>query len=90
MKTYNPRFIYNLWRTIVLLFIVGYFLTGCATQHEPEIKVVYKTKIVKVPVACITEPVTCSFSGSGFKPTVYLLDCVILQKKIIDRCSNVE
>ena len=69
------------------------FLLGC--NNEPNIqyktltvdKIVYKTKIVKVPVyQPIPLPeVNCSFKGTNFEPTVKLLKCLIIHKHILDK-----
>jgi len=74
---------------VVILSIV---LTGCATTQpvKPVVmtQIVYKTKIVKVPVICKHEPVKCDFTGTGYTPTIKLLECIVTQKRVIESCDH--
>lgn len=73
-------FKYILITTIVLL------ITGCSLLvPEPKlIHTIYTTKIIKVPVPCKVPKIDCNFRGSGFTPTVKLLECVTLQKRVLE------
>jgi len=64
--------------------------TGCIFTPEPKVLIKYKirevnvTKIVKEPVFVNIPDINCSFYGEGFEPTVKVLECVILQKRVLD------
>lgn len=82
----------NLSKILVVL-LVGLFLISCSCkQQEQETfkPTATKVKIVEkvVPVACKIPKIECDFSGSNFVPTQKLLDCIIIQKKILQDCSK--
>ena len=71
---------------MILVLALG-ILTGCTTTlTQPEPVIVYRTKVkeVKVPVYPVIPEVKCDFKGTGFEPTVKLLECVINQKRVLD------
>ena len=81
-----------------ILLVLSLFLLGCNQQPDVEYKTqivtktIYKTKIVKVPVYIkphIPE-IHCDFNGTNFEPTIKLLQCVTLQKHILDTIRNQE
>jgi len=69
---------------IVLITLVGLVFIGCGDPQPPKPTIVYKTKIVYKSLPCKVPEVKCDFSGKGFDPTVKLLECVILQKHVLD------
>lgn len=79
MKTY---------KMLITVLIVSIFFGGCVSQPEPEIRTVYKTKEVKVPVKCKVPEINCSFKGEGFEPTIKLLECIQLQKRALEACAK--
>lgn len=79
MKTY---------KTILVLLSISVLFGGCYNQPEPEIRTVYKTKEVKVPVKCKVPKIDCNFKGEGFDPTIRLLECIQLQKRALEACAK--
>lgn len=74
---------------IVTMMLIG--IWGCSSKEEVK-PCVSKVEVVKeyVPVACDVPDVNCEFSGDNFTPTQKLLECVVLQKKALDLCKNVD
>lgn len=68
-------------------------LTGCSNKPcEPkvvtEIKYIDRPVAVEVPVKCkIAQDVRCDFKGDGFMPTTKLLECIAIQKRVIESCK---
>ena len=77
----------KIYKIVAIIMLMTLFI-GCCPKVEPEIRTVYKTKEVKVPVKCEVPKVICDFSGEGFTPTIKLLECIKEQKEIIKRCSE--
>lgn len=79
----------NTTRTLLLLSIIV-FLVGCSTRHTVETKILTNTETVevKVPVKLDIPDVDCEFSGDGTVPMTKMLECIILQKKIIDELTE--
>lgn len=75
-----------------ILFLLGLVVAvsqGCSCKNTETTKTVVSTDVVKVniPVACQFPKVVCDFGGEGFVPTEKLLDCVIIQKRLMEACS---
>lgn len=81
----------NLNRLLILL-VIGFIFIACSSKVvEEEIKPTKsKIQIVEkvVPVSCKIPKLDCDFSGTNFEPTQKMLECVILQKKILEDCSK--
>jgi hypothetical protein len=77
---------------ILIIGIVVVWFSGCADKcpppPEPIVKIVYKTKIVKVEVPCKIPAVHCDFSGDRFEPSKKAMMCVELQKRALEVCSG--
>lgn len=74
----------------LVFFILWLILNGCSLNKDNLQPTSSKVQIVEkvVPVACPIEKVECDFTGKDFVPTKKLLECVILQKRIIEQCSK--
>lgn len=71
-----------------LIFIL-LFLVGCSTVEVRREQVLVDNPIeVGVPVPCKVDGLTCDFAGENYIPTYKLLQCVIVQKRIIEICSG--
>lgn len=71
-----------------LIFIL-LFLVGCSTVEVRREQVLVDNPIeVGVPVPCKVDGLTCDFTGENYIPTYKLLQCVIVQKRIIEICSG--
>jgi len=71
-----------------LFVLIG--LTGCSLcpkPPQPEPRIIYKVKEVKVPVKCKIPKINCDFNGTNFQPTVKLLECIVKQKRAIEMCQ---
>lgn len=78
-----------MWK-VFLGIIVLITCIGCGQQdnlHPTSCKAQVVEKIVVV--GCPIKKPDCEFSGEGFIPTKKLLECVKLQKLIIEECSQV-
>ena len=77
--------------TLVLVLGILIFFTGCAKKEpcQPKIVTEYKTVEVKVPVMLDVPDIDCDFSGEGVVPTQKLLECVIMQKHILDNLRQI-
>lgn len=65
------------------------FLVGCSTVEVRREQVLVDNPIeVGVPVPCKVDGLTCDFTGDNYIPTYKLLQCVIVQKRIIEICSG--
>lgn len=78
------RFIFVI---IATMFIVLAF-TACSIPQKKEVVTLTDTVEVKTAVKCEVPKLDCEFSGTGVKPGQKLLQCVILQKKIIEACTT--
>lgn len=78
--------------SILISLVIGYMFISCSYKEvKEEFKpTATKTQVVEkvVPVACKIPKLDCDFSGNNFAPTQKLLECVILQKKILNDCSK--
>ena len=67
-----------------------FLLFGCSARQPVETKVITRTETVevKVPVKIDIPEIDCEFSGEGTVPMTKMLECIILQKKVIDEISE--
>lgn len=70
---------------ILLLALFVMLATGCSSA-TPAPRVIKEVEVVerKVPVAVAIPEIDCKFEGQGLEPTVNLMACLILHKRIID------
>ena len=74
----------------ILLLSILFLLFGCSSRQPVETKVITRTETVevKVPVKIDIPEIDCEFSGEGTVPMTKMLECIILQKKVIDEISE--
>lgn len=74
----------------LLLLSILFLLFGCSSRQPVETKVITRTETVevKVPVKIDIPEIDCEFSGEGTVPMTKMLECIILQKKVIDEISE--
>ena len=74
----------------LLLLSILFLLFGCSARQPVETKVITRTETVevKVPVKIDIPEIDCEFSGEGTVPMTKMLECIILQKKVIDEISE--
>ena len=74
----------------LLLLGILFLLFGCSARQAVETKVITRieTVEVKVPVKIDIPEIDCEFSGEGTVPMTKMLECIILQKKVIDEISE--
>lgn len=75
MKTYS----------IILTLLL---FTGCSFNQEPTVITKVEKQEVQVPVKPLRPKINCDFSGTGNIPATKLLDCVILQKRVIENLTQ--
>lgn len=70
---------------VLLLVLFAILATGCSST-TPAPRVIKEVEVVerKVPVAVAIPEIDCKFQGEGLEPTVNLMACLILHKRIID------
>lgn len=70
---------------VLLLALFVVLATGCSSA-TPAPRVIKEVEVVerKVPVAVAIPEIDCKFEGQGLEPTVNLMACLILHKRIID------
>lgn len=70
---------------VLLLTLFVILATGCSSA-TPAPRVIKEVEVVerKVPVAVAIPEIDCKFEGQGLEPTVNLMACLILHKRIID------
>ena len=70
---------------VLLLVLFAILTTGCSST-TPAPRVIKEVEVVerKVPVAVAIPEIDCKFQGEGLEPTVNLMACLILHKRIID------
>lgn len=79
----------KIFNFILFTLVSLWLLIGCAKEEiKPESQ---KVNVIEknVIVGCPTQHVTCDFSGDNFVPTKKLLECVKLQKYVIEQCQKV-
>ena len=74
----------------LLLLSILFLLFGCSARQPVETKVITRTETVevKVPVKIDIPEIECEFSGEGTVPMTKMLECIILQKKVIDEITE--
>ena len=74
----------------LLLLSILFLLFGCSARQPVETKVITRTETVevKVPVKIDIPEIDCEFSGEGTVPMTKMLECIILQKKVIDEIAE--
>lgn len=74
----------------LLLLSILFLLFGCSARQPVETKVITRieTVEVKVPVKIDIPEIDCEFSGEGTVPMTKMLECIILQKRVIDEISE--
>lgn len=74
----------------ILLLSILFLLFGCSARQPVETKVITRieTVEVKVPVKIDIPEIDCEFSGEGTVPMTKMLECIILQKRVIDEISE--
>ena len=70
---------------VLLLTLFVILATGCSSATSAP-RVIKEVEVVerKVPVAAAIPEIDCKFEGQGLEPTVNLMACLILHKRIID------
>lgn len=70
---------------VLLLALFVILATGCSSA-TPAPRVIKEVEVVerKVPVAVAIPEIDCKFEGQGLEPTVNLMACLILHKRIIN------
>ena len=70
---------------VLLLALFVVLAIGCSSA-TPTPRVIKEVEVVerKVPVAVAIPEIDCKFEGQGLEPTVNLMACLILHKRIID------
>lgn len=70
---------------VLLLTLFVILATGCSSA-TPAPRVIKEVEVVerKVPVAVAIPEIDCKFEGQGLEPTVNLMACLILHKRIMD------
>ena len=86
LKAESKSKVFTLLIFLVFVVFIIAMLSGCAKKEpcEPKIVTEYKTIETKVPVMVEVPEIDCDFSGEGIEPTQKLLECVILQKRVLD------
>lgn len=74
----------------LLILSILFLLFGCSSRQPVETKVITRieTVEVKVPVKIDIPEIDCEFSGEGTVPMTKMLECIILQKRVIDEISE--
>jgi len=71
----------------LLLVSMTLIVIGCGDKNpnpEHDVVVVTKVKKIYIETGCKVPNIDCDFTGDGFEPTVKLLECVSLQKHVLD------
>lgn len=94
MKIFNKIAYTLMWYprlvTIVVVLLCALIMfNGCATTvvKEKIVPVVETVEVTKI-IPCKVEGLTCSFKGEQYLPTKYLLDCLIVHKKLLNICTG--
>lgn len=77
MKTFNLY--------LIMIFILAF--SGCSTK-EPEVITKTVTQEVYVPVKPLRPRINCEFTGTGNEPIAKLIDCIIIQKRVIENMTQ--
>ena len=74
---------FNLY--LIMIFILVF--TGCSNK-EPEVITRTEIQKVNVPVKPLRPKINCEFSGTGNEPIAKMLDCIIIQKRVIENLTQ--
>ncbi len=77
MRTFN----------LYLIMIVLLVFTGCSNK-EPEVITRTKIQEVYIPVKPLRPRINCEFTGTGNVPIAKMLDCIIIQKRVIESMTQ--
>ena len=71
---------------LILCLLSVVLFTGCATTKNTQPRVVteVKTVTVRVPIIYPVPEIKCEFKGKGVTPIAKLLDCIVLQKRVLN------
>lgn len=70
---------------LVCMFITAFMVSGCTKQpNGPTVVRNVEVQYIKVPMTVDIPDIDCDFSGAGLEPSVKLLNCVVLQKRVLD------
>jgi hypothetical protein len=70
---------------ILLLGLVLVLFTGCGNiQPEPRVVTVTKEVKVYIPTKMKRPKIECDFKGDGTVPIAKLIECISLQKRVIE------
>lgn len=71
---------------LILCLLSVVLFTGCATTKNTQPRVVteVKTVTVRVPIIYTVPEIKCEFKGKGVTPIAKLLDCIVLQKRVLN------
>ena len=71
---------------LILCLLSVVLFTGCATTKNTQPRVVteVKTVTVRVPIIYPVPEIKCEFTGKGVTPIAKLLDCIVLQKRVLN------
>jgi len=77
----------------IIALVISLLIAGCnfcKTEPKPKPEIIYRTKIVKtnIPVKCKIKKIHCEFKGTGYTPTIKLLECMYTQKKALKKCAT--
>lgn len=75
---------FNLYLIVLTLLT----FTGCYNKQEPEIITKTVTQEVYVPVKPLRPRINCEFTGTGNEPIAKLIDCIIIQKRVIENMTQ--
>ena len=82
--------LYN--RYVYFLLLAGWVLVGCSSSSTTVLgPTSCKAQIIEKQViaGCPIQEIDCDFSGENFEPTRKLLECVKLQKVVLEQCAKV-
>ena len=71
---------------LILCLLSVVLFTGCGTtgSTQPRVVTEVKTVTVRVPIIYTVPEIKCEFKGKGVTPIAKLLDCIVLQKRVLN------
>lgn len=71
---------------LILCLLTVVLFTGCGTtgNTQPRVVTEVKTVTVRVPIIYPVPEIKCEFKGKGVTPIAKLLDCIVLQKRVLN------
>ena len=70
---------------LIMIFIIAF--TGCSNK-EPEVITRTEIQEVYIPVKPLRSKINCEFKGTGNEPIAKMLDCIIIQKRVIENLTQ--